>query len=90
MVALVLGAVSLLAAVLVPGRLEPARLAWMKLGEIIGRVTTPIMLAIVYYVVITPMGVVRRIVAPTRRTAKDSQWHRRPSLPEPARMERQF
>jgi hypothetical protein len=89
-VALSLAVTSLFAALLVPGRLEPVRLGWMKLGEIIGRVTTPILLAIVYYAIVTPIGILRRAAAGTRRTPPDSQWHQRPPSPPPARLERQF
>jgi Saxitoxin biosynthesis operon protein SxtJ len=84
-----LSVISVLAAVVVPGRLEPARRAWMKLGEAIGHFTTPILMAIVYYVILTPLGMVRRLTA-GRRPAKDSHWYRRPPLPQAARMERQF
>lgn len=88
-VAASLAGISLLAALVVPGRLEPVRLAWMKLGEVIGRVTTPILMAIVYFVVVTPIGLVRRAFTP-RRTTSDSEWHRRPPLPPRERLERQF
>ena len=84
-----LSVIFLLAALLVPGRLEPARRRWMKLGEAIGHVTTPILMAIVYYVILTPLGIVRRATA-GRRPATNSHWYRRPPLPEAARMERQF
>lgn len=84
-----LSAISLLAALFVPRRLEPVRRAWMKLGEAIGHVTTPFLMAIVYYVILTPLGIVRRLTA-SRRPAKDSHWHERPPLPPAARMERQF
>lgn len=86
-----LTAISVIAAVLAPGRLGPVMRGWMKLGEAIGYVTTPILMAIVYYAVVTPTGVVRRIAAVTRRPApKDSEWHERPPLPPRERMERQF
>jgi hypothetical protein len=84
-----LAAISFLAAMLVPGRLEAVRRAWMKLGDAIGYVTTPVLMAVVYYIVLTPIGLARRLVSP-RTTARDSYWHRRPPLPPPARMERQF
>ncbi len=89
-VALSVAATSLFAALLVPGRLEPVRLGWMKVGEIIGRVTTPILLAVVYYAIVTPIGIVRRVAVGRRRKRLDSQWHQRPPLPPPARLERQF
>lgn len=87
--AVALSLLSLLAALLIPGRLGPARAVWIKLGEAIGNITTPIVMAIVYYVVVTPIGIARRLTSGSRR-AKSSHWYRRPPLPEAARMERQF
>lgn len=87
--ALVLSAIGVLAALLIPARLGPARRAWMKLGEAIGYVTTPIIMAILYYIVVTPIAIVRRL-AKRRRPAIESSWHQRPPLPPRERMERQF
>ena len=86
---LALAVASFLAGVLIPGRLEPVRRGWMALGEAIGRVTTPIMLAIVYYVVLTPTGLIRRALVRRPRPAP-SYWHARPPLPPRSKMERQF
>ncbi|MEO7648538.1 MAG: SxtJ family membrane protein [Gemmatimonadaceae bacterium] len=85
----VLAAISFLAGVLIPGRLEPVRRAWMALGEAIGRVTTPVMMAVVYYLVLTPTGLVRRALA-KRPPSNASYWHPRPPLPPKSRLERQF
>lgn len=87
--ALVVAAFSLLAAALVPGKLDPARRVWMKFGEGIGYITTPIVMAIIYYLVVTPIAAVRRL-RPVRRLATGSNWHTRPPLPARERMERQF
>ena len=87
--ALVLSAIGVLAGLLIPGRLGPIKRAWMKLGEAIGYVTTPIIMAILYYVVVTPIAIVRRL-AKARRPATESGWHLRPPLPPRERMERQF
>jgi hypothetical protein len=86
---LVLSAIGVLAALLIPGRLGPARRAWMKLGEAIGYVTTPVIMAMLYFVVVTPIAIVRRL-AKARRPATESGWHQRPALPPRERMERQF
>lgn len=87
--ALVLSAIGVIAGLLAPGRLGPVRRAWMKLGEAIGYVTTPIVMAILYYVIVTPIAIVRRL-ARQRRPATESGWHQRPPLPPRERMERQF
>ena len=86
---LALAVASLLAATFVPGRLGPIRTAWMKLGEILGRVTTPVLMAIVYYVVVTPIAIVRRAVRPNASN-RNSYWHPHSPPSEPSRMERQF
>lgn len=89
MTAAVLAAISLLAATLIPGKLEPIQRVWMKLGEGIGYITTPIVMAIVYYLAVTPIAAVRRLRR-VRRQSVGSNWHRRPPLPARERMERQF
>lgn len=88
-VAAILAGISLLSALLIPGKLEPIRRRWMKAGEAIGRVTTPVLMAIVYYLILTPTGLVRRLVV-RRAAANDSYWHQRSPLPPRTRMERQF
>lgn len=82
--------VAVLAGLLIPARLGPAKRAWMKLGETIGYVTTPIIMAIVYYMLLTPIAAVRRLAAGRKPAAKDSGWHQRSPLPPRERMERQF
>ena len=84
-----LGLVSFLAGIVVPARLGPVRRAWMKLGESIGQITTPVLMAIVYYLVVTPIGLARRMTS-ARPKRKHSYWHQRPPAAPHARMERQF
>lgn len=86
----------LLAGLFIPGKLELIERGWMKLAHAISRVTTPIFMGIVYFVVLTPVGVVRRIAGANplvHRPADGSYWIRRPERDkEQARrqMERQF
>ena len=80
----------------IPERLEPVESLWMKLAHAISRVTTPIFMGIVYFVVLTPVGLVRRIAGANslvHRPADGSYWVRRPSMAEEKarnQMERQF
>ena len=82
-------AASLLGGLLVPGRLGPLRRAWMKLGESIGAVTTPVLMTALYYLVVTPTAMLRRLRSRPLPT-KNSRWHQRAPLPPASRMERQF
>ena len=84
------------AGLVVPSRLEPVERGWMGLAHGLSRVTTPIFLGIVYFVVLTPIAIVRRLAGGNSMVHKieaDSYWvTRTKSDPEAARrrMERQF
>ena len=95
----ILGAIALalvLAALAAPRALEPVERAWMKLAHLISRVTTPIFMGIVYFAVLTPVGIIRRTFGrnPLVHTAeRDSYWIARAPADEEKkrrRMERQF
>ena len=83
---IVLGAVAglfLLDGVLVPTRLGPVQRGWMGMAHAISKVTTPIFMGVVYFLVITPVGLLRRLFgANALRTAQGraSGWiDRRPT-----------
>ncbi len=60
---LIVAAVSgvlLLAALVAPTRLGPVERLWMGFGLLLSRLTSPILLAILYFLVITPIGLLRR------------------------------
>ena len=60
---LVLGGAGLalvLAALALPARLGPVYRAWMRLGHALSRITTPIFMALLYFVAITPVGLLMR------------------------------
>jgi len=61
----ILGSVAL--ALIIAGLVVPAKLrlvddAWMKLAHALSRVTTPIFMGVVYFVVLTPVGFLRRLI----------------------------
>jgi hypothetical protein len=82
--------------VLVPTRLGPMERAWMALGHALGRVTTPIIFTLLWWLAIVPMGWVRRTFSRSplaRDPHAASYWQERaPKAPDVARraMERQF
>ena len=51
--------------------LTPLNRAWMKLGELLGRVVSPIVLGAIFFVVFTPVGVVMRMAG---RDAMKRRW----------------
>jgi len=58
----VLCGVLLVWATVAPRSLNPVYRNWMRIGLLLNRVTTPIILGAVYYVVITPAGAVMRLL----------------------------
>lgn len=86
------GGTLVLAGVLVPRRLGRPRQAWMRLGEVLARVLNPVIMSVVFYLVITPFGVLRRLLGgnPLERTGEDGTYW--VSREDGARhdMERQF
>lgn len=58
----VLLAVLVVWALLAPSTLRPVYRGWMRLGLMISRVTTPLILGIVFYIVVMPFGLVRRVL----------------------------
>ena len=48
-------------ALIAPMVLKPVYKVWMRFGLLASRVTTPLILGIVFFLVITPMGMLRRM-----------------------------
>lgn len=73
----------------------PNRL-WLRLGVLLNRIISPIVLAFLFYVVLTPMGALMRVFGKDslrlRRSASDtSYWIKRdPPGPKPDSMNHQF
>ena len=73
----VIGAALLLAAMVAPAHLGPVERAWMRMALAISSITTPIVLGVVYYLVVTPFGVVRRTFGGNplkHEPAKGTHW----------------
>jgi Saxitoxin biosynthesis operon protein SxtJ len=75
-VAGILGAALLLGGLAIPGRLGPVYRTWMRFAFALSRITTPIFLGIVYYLVFTPIGLIMRALGrnPLARAPGQSRW----------------
>jgi large-conductance mechanosensitive channel len=58
----VAGAVLLLLGVVAPSRLSALKKFWLKIGTVIAKVVNPIFLAVLFFLVVTPMALVMRMV----------------------------
>ena len=89
-----LGGVLVLAGVIIPTRLGPVYKGWMGLALMLSKITTPIFMSVIYFLVLTPIGVVMRLLGrnPMVHKAENrSFWATRSGENlAPGSMERQF
>ena len=94
--ALALAALLLLIALLSPGLLRPANILWLKFGNLLHSITSPIILGVMFYLLITPIGLVMRLggkdlLRLKSNPASQSHWIKRdPPGPQKDSLHRQF
>ena len=92
---LVLGVLAIalgIAGLALPAKLEPIERSWMNLAKLIAKVTTPVFMGIVYFIIITPIALMRRAMGGSGlvHSRRDTgYWFDRSDSPRSA-MERQF
>jgi hypothetical protein len=89
----ILAATLLAAGVLIPGKLGPVYRAWMGFALLLSKVTTPIFMGIVFFVAITPIGLLMRLFGrnPVRHDARDGSYFiTRPVGARQGNLSRQF
>ncbi|MGE0471010.1 MAG: SxtJ family membrane protein [Nitrospira sp.] len=72
--AIVLGSVLVVLGAIVPQSLKQVHQGWMKIGHVLGAINTRIILGIIYYLLITPMGIVMRLMGkdPMHRAVREN------------------
>ncbi len=75
---LVPGLVMLALAFFFPFSLRPVNRLWMLLGRVLHKITSPIILGFVYFILIVPIGFVRRLAGKNQMAKlnrnKESYW----------------
>lgn len=83
-------------AILFPKTLASANRLWMKFGLLLGRIVNPVVMGIVFFIAVTPTGLMMRALGKDPLRLKfdketDSYWiDRTPPAPAPDSMKRQF
>ena len=86
----------LAAALFSPRILAPLNRQWMRFGIALSRITTPVLMALVYFSTVTPIAIIMRmlrkdILRLRRDPSSDSYWiDRSPSGPQKGTMRNQF
>lgn len=87
-----LGVLLIVAALVVPAMLGPVDRGWMKIAGLISKVTTPIFMGVVYFLILTPTGLLRRMFAGSALVHKSGPagfWKDRTQSPHSS-LDRQF
>lgn len=93
---LLVAALFILAAFLKPGFLAPLNRLWLKIGLVLYSVINPIVLALLFYLCITPIGLIMRLLGKDllnlrRDPTVESYWiQRRPPGPTAESLKNQF
>jgi hypothetical protein len=77
-----IGVALIFAGVIAPTALGPVNRAWMGLAERMSKITTPIVMGLLFYLVITPVGLLMRLFGNRpldHRSPRDSFWIERAS-----------
>lgn len=87
-----LGGVLLLLGLVVPGQLGPVYRAWMGLSHLLSKVTTPIFMGVVYFLVVSPTALLMRAMGknPLVAPAGQTYWRTRPEGKRRSNLLRQF
>lgn len=88
-----LGGTLSLAGLIIPTYLDPVERAWMQLAHLISKVTTPIVMGLMYIAVLTPIGLLRRTLGANPLVHKErasSYWRSRPEGQRAGNLRRQF
>ena len=76
-----------------PLALKPVYKSWMRFGLLLSRITTPIIMGLVFYLIITPIGLIRRMFATdsiARKFNDEDSYRIRSKKAPPKNMERPF
>lgn len=81
----VLCTVLIIIGLIAPMALRPIYKIWMRFGLLMSRVMTPLIMSIVFFLIITPIGLLRRVIAKDSlaRKFENSESYRVPSKKTP-------
>ncbi len=79
----------------IPNILLPFNRAWMYLGIVLGKIVSPVIMGIIFFVLITPIAVITRAFGrdelQIKKPNKETYWkNRQPIGPEPSSFKNQF
>lgn len=82
------------AALVMPFVLRPLNVVWFRFGLLLHAVTTPIVLSVLFFITVTPIGLIMRVFGKTplqlRPTEAESYWSSREAAAPQSSLKTQF
>ena len=79
--AIVVSLIFLILGILNSKILTPLKKAWIKFGELLGKIIAPIVMGFIYFLIITPIGILMRLIGKDllgmKYSKNNSYWIRR-------------
>ncbi|NTU53840.1 MAG: hypothetical protein HGA97_09135 [Chlorobiaceae bacterium] len=90
-----LSLLTLIVTILKPDLLLPLNKLWMRIGWLLGKIVSPVVLGIIFFCLFTPLAIVMRLTGRDelllKKVSKPSYWKERlPLGPEPVSFKEQF
>ena len=90
-----LSAITILVTLFAPNLLSPFNRAWFLLGEMLGKIVSPVVLGIIFFGMLAPVGFITRLFGRDELRLKNaeasSHWiERKPAGPSPESFNNQF
>jgi hypothetical protein len=79
-----------LSAVVHPSAVLVARKGWMRVGELLGRVNSVLLLSVIYFVIVTPIGVLSRLFSRRTKGPAGGYFQRREEQRDPKHFEHPY
>lgn len=86
------GGLLVLLGVAAPRALAQVYKGWMRFAVALSRITTPIFMGVIYFLLLTPIGIAMRLFGrnPLRQDRGNTDWVVRPATARASVLERQF
>ena len=90
-----LSAITILVTLFAPNLLSPFNRAWFLLGEMLGKIVSPVVLGIIFFGMLAPVGFITRLFGRDelrlKKAEASSHWiERKPAGPSPESFNNQF
>ena len=86
------GGLLLVGGLFAPKALGPVYAGWMRFALLLSKITTPIFMGVIYFLLVTPLGFLMRLFGknPLGSSGPASAWFNRPEGARASTLERQF